>query len=286
MTKAVKTHVSNLSGEQRLYDVTLSRFWQMNQKAMDDEGHNWFGFESGYEKQKKLFFIGHHAPSVSEQAVAEHLRTAQQYLMQWQRVLSEPEGGIVPFTYQGVDFSVPTRGKAQSVPVTDWLDWVFMTIITGRYGDLNALMAQFGRGQVNCGEIFGSLHCEIILHLLGLQPSQDITAAIERLTQFIDEGDRAGRERWMIFHSITITLGFYDVMQAVHQQNQEAYRDAMHRALGMHKEWWTHDKDFSQRETGYVSLPLLTAAKYAKEKYGLTLDVESGYLPTYVFSNS
>lgn len=124
MIKAVKTHVSSLAGKQRLYDVTLSRFCQMNQKAVDDEGHNWFGFESGYEKQKKLFFIGHHAPSVSEQAVAEHLRTAQQYLMQWQRVLSEPEGGIVAFTYQGVDFSVPTRGKAQSVPVTDWLGYL------------------------------------------------------------------------------------------------------------------------------------------------------------------
>ena len=49
MIKAVKTHVSNLAGKQRLYDVTLSRFCQMNQKAVDDEGHNWFGFESGRE---------------------------------------------------------------------------------------------------------------------------------------------------------------------------------------------------------------------------------------------
>nr|WP_257713378.1 immunity 49 family protein [Vibrio neptunius] len=75
----------------------------------------------------------------------------------------------------------------------------------------------------------------------------------------------------------------FEVMKTVHQHDQEAYRKAMYRALEMHKEWWTHDEDFSQRVQGYISLPLLTAAKYAYEKHGFTLDFECGYLPSYIY---
>ncbi len=39
----------------------------------------------------------------------------------------------------------------------------------------------------------------------------------------------------------------------------------MHRALEMHKEWWTRGKDFKRDPKGYISLHLLTAAKYAYE---------------------
>ncbi|RSD29697.1 immunity 49 family protein [Vibrio pectenicida] len=283
MRKALKSHVGNFKGKQRVYDATLKRFLKTNQKCLEDETKTRFGFETGYENQFKLFAIGHHLPSISQQEVTEHVLSAQQYLTLWQRTLTQPEGDVVPFTYQGVDFEVPARGKKQHIPSPDWLNMVFITIVAGRYHDLNALMALLDSNQVEFLGINSSLHCEIVLHMLGLKTSNDISAAIEQLTELIENKDTSTLGEWVPFHSITITLGFFDVMRAVHQQDQEGYRNAMHRALEMHKEWWTHDEDFSGRFQGYVSLPLLTAARYAYEKFGFTLDFESGYLPTYVY---
>ncbi|EIF5161041.1 immunity 49 family protein, partial [Vibrio cholerae] len=38
-------------------------------------------------------------------------------------------------------------------------------------------------------------------------------------------------------------------------------------------------------EKGYISLHLLTAAKYAYKKHGYILDVESDYIPSYLYMN-
>ncbi|MBJ6930784.1 immunity 49 family protein, partial [Vibrio cholerae] len=67
--------------------------------------------------------------------------------------------------------------------------------------------------------------------------------------------------------------------------DQVAYNLSMHRALEMHKEWWTRGKDFKTDPDGYISLHLLTAAKYAYKKHGYILDVESDYIPSYLYMN-
>ncbi|WP_237767900.1 Imm49 family immunity protein [Vibrio bivalvicida] len=283
MKKVLKTHVGNLKGHLRLYNATLNSFLGTNEFSMNNAGRDRFGFETGYEDQIKLFTIGNHLPSVSKQEVSDHLFTAQQYLMLWQRALIQPVGEIVPFTYQGVDFAIPASGKIQSIPSPEWLEMIYLAIVTGRYQDLNLLMDLLNSGQVFHRAEIPSLHCEIVLHMLGLKDSEDISAAINQLTTLIDSKESLSQGKWVPFHAITITLGFFDVMKTVHQQDQDAYRKAMYRALEMHKEWWTHDKDFSQIAQGYVAMPLLAAAKYAYEKYGFTLDFECGYLPSYIY---
>ncbi|PAU37383.1 hypothetical protein CKF94_15985 [Vibrio coralliilyticus] len=283
MKKPLKSHVGNLEGKLRVYNATLDSFLEVNQYSLENEDRDCFGFETGYEDQIKLFAIGNHLPSVSKQEVSDHLVTAQQYLMLWQRALIQPVGDIIPFTYQGVDFAIPASGKMQSIPSPEWLEMIYLAIVTGRYQDLNLLMGLLNSGQVFHRAELQSLHCEIVLHMLGLKDSEDISAAINQLTTLVDSKESLSHGKWAPFHAITITLGFFDVMKTVHQQDQDAYRKAMYRALEMHKEWWTHDEDFSQRAQGYVATPLLVAAKYAYEKYGFTLDFECGYLPSYIY---
>lgn len=283
MKKPLKSHVGNLEGKLRVYNATLDSFLEVNQYSLENEDRDCFGFETGYEDQIKLFAIGNHLPSVSKQEVSDHLFTAQQYLMLWQRALIQPVGEVVPFTYQGVDFSIPASGRIQSIPSPEWLEMIYLAIVTGRHQDLNLLMGLLNSDQVFHRAELQSLHCEIVLHMLGLKDSEDISAAINQLTALVDSKESLIQGKWAPFHAITITLGFFDVMKNVHQQDQDAYRNAMYRALEMHKEWWTHDKDFSQRAQGYVAMPLLAAARYAYEKYGLTLDFECGYLPSYIY---
>ncbi|AXN32860.1 hypothetical protein ADU60_13850 [Vibrio coralliilyticus] len=261
----------------------MDSFLEVNQYSLENEDRDCFGFETGYEDQIKLFAIGNHLPSVSKLEVSDHLFTAQQYLMLWQRTFVQPAGEIVPFTYQGVDFAIPASGKIQSIPSPEWLEMIYLAIVTGRHQDLNLLMGLLNSDQVFHRAELQSHHCEIVLHMLGLKDSEDISGAINQLTALVDSKESLIQGKWAPFHAITITLGFFDVMKNVHQQDQDAYRNAMYRALEMHKEWWTHDKDFSQRAQGYVAMPLLAAAKYAYEKYGLTLDFECGYLPSYIY---
>ncbi|WP_333004853.1 Imm49 family immunity protein [Vibrio coralliilyticus] len=283
MKNKLKVHVRNLKGEERVYNATLKRLLKTNQSVLDDTDKSCFGFETGYSNLFKLFAIGHHLPSVSKLEVSDHLFTAQQYLMLWQRTFVQPAGEIVPFTYQGVDFAIPASGKIQSIPSPEWLEMIYLAIVTGRHQDLNLLMGLLNSDQVFHRAELQSLHCEIVLHMLGLKDSEDISGAINQLTALVDSKESLIQGKWAPFHAITITLGFFDVMKNVHQQDQDAYRNAMYRALEMHKEWWTHDKDFSQRAQGYVAMPLLAAARYAYEKYGLTLDFECGYLPSYIY---
>ncbi|EGR3967664.1 hypothetical protein DDN11_18880, partial [Vibrio cholerae] len=163
------------------------------------------------------------------------------------------------------------------------LNMLYLTIVTGRNEDLNLLIELLHKEQVVWRSEQNRYHLEIVLHMLGLQASCDITDLINRFIAHIQREGQTPKERIPSYHGITVTLGFFDVMQAIHQQDQVAYNLSMHRALEMHKEWWTHDKDFKTDPKGYISLHLLTAAKYAYEKYGYTLDVESDYIPNYLY---
>ncbi|EGQ9631268.1 hypothetical protein F2K82_14635 [Vibrio cholerae] len=283
MKRALKTHIKNLQGEQRVYDATLEMLIETNQFSLSIAEKNCFGFETGYRDLCKLFAIGHYLPSVADSEVVEHFFSAQQYAILWLRQMNQPKGEFIPFQYQGVDFEIPAQGRTEYIQSLDWLDMLYLTIVTGRNEDLNLLIALLHKGQVAWRSEQGRYHLEIVLHMLGLQASCDITDLINRFIAHIQREGQTPKERIPSYHGITVTLGFFDVMQAIHQQDQVAYNLSMHRALEMHKEWWTHDKDFKTDPKGYISLHLLTAAKYAYEKYGYTLDVESDYIPNYLY---
>ncbi len=283
MKKIVKTHIKNLEGEQRVYDATLESFIKTNQFSLSIAEKNCFGFETGYRDLCKLFAIGHYLPSVADSEVVEHFFSAQQYAILWLRQMNQPKGELISFQYQGVDFAIPAQGRAENIQSHDWLNMLYLTIVTGRNEDLNLLIGLLHKERVVWRSEQNRYHLEIVLHMLGLQASSDITDLINRFIAHIQREGQTPRERIPSYHGITVTLGFFDVMQAIHQQDQVAYNLSMHRALDMHKEWWTHDKDFKTDAKGYISLHLLTAAKYAYEKYGYTLDVESDYIPSYLY---
>ncbi|EPZ7321226.1 immunity 49 family protein [Vibrio mimicus] len=283
MKKIVKTHIKNLEGEQRVYDATLESFIKTNQFSLSIAGKNCFGFETGYRDLCTLFAIGHYLPSVADSEVVEHFFSAQQYAILWLRQMNQPKGELIPFQYQGVDFAIPAQGRTEHIQSFDWLNMLYLTIITGRNEDLNLLIELLHKEQVVWRSEQNRYHLEIVLHMLGLQANGDITDLINRFIAHIQREGQTPKERIPSYHGITVTLGFFDVMQAIHQQDQVAYNLSMHRALEMHKEWWTHDKDFKTDPKGYISLHLLTAAKYAYEKYGYTLDVTSDYIPSYLY---
>lgn len=283
MKRALKTHIKNLEGKQRVYDAILESFIKTNQFSLSIAEKNCFGFETGYRDLCTLFAIGHYLPSVADSEVVEHFFSAQQYAILWLRQMSQPKGEIIPFQYQGVDFAIPAQGRTEHIQSLDWLDMLYLTIVTGRNEDLSLLIELLHKGQVAWRSEQGRYHLEIVLHMLGLQASCDITDLINRFIAHIQREGQTPKERIPSYHGITVTLGFFDVMQAIHQQDQVAYNLSMHRALEMHKEWWTHDKNFKTDDNGYISLHLLTAAKYAYEKYGYTLDVESDYIPNYLY---
>lgn len=283
MKSALKTHIKNLEGEQRVYDATLESFIKTNQFSLSIAEKNCFGFETGYRNLCKLFAIGHYLPSVADSEVVEHFFSAQQYAILWLRQMNQPKGEFIPFQYQGVDFAIPAQGRNDKIRSFAWLDMIYLTIVTGRNEDLNLLMGLLHKEQIEFSGLNARYHLEIVLHMLGLQASSDITGLMDGFVAHIQRENQTQQERRVSSHGIRVTLGFFDVMQAIHQQDQVAYNLSMHHALEMHKEWWTRGKDFKTDPDGYISLHLLTAAKYAYEKYGYTLDVKSDYIPSYLY---
>ncbi|HDZ3753304.1 TPA: hypothetical protein RSW70_003599, partial [Vibrio cholerae] len=83
MKSALKTHIKNLEGKQRVYDAILERLINTNQFSLSIAEKNCFGFETGYRNLCTLFAIGHYLPSVADSEVVEHFFSAQQYAILW-----------------------------------------------------------------------------------------------------------------------------------------------------------------------------------------------------------
>ncbi|WP_367988616.1 Imm49 family immunity protein [Vibrio sp. NTOU-M3] len=278
--KNIATHIANLSGEERLYKVTLSNYYKVNQYSLEDTTGDFYSFKSGFEKHFKLLCVGHHLPSVSRDMVYQHLQKAQEYALLRYRELTAPKDETIHYHYQGRDFYV--QGKGKEINVIDganWIELAFLTIVSGRYQDLNFLMEMLAKEQVEFLSEQSYLMNQLYLHCLGLMKHENIEQLIEDLMTQINLNKQSSRGKAHALCGITITLGFFDVMKAIHTQDEIAFRAAMKRALEMHKEWWTHSEEFSNNPSGYIAFPLLTATKYAKEKYGYSLDFESDYLP-------
>ncbi|MEV6715668.1 immunity 49 family protein [Lentzea sp. NPDC051208] len=63
------------------------------------------------------------------------------------------------------------------------------------------------------------------------------------------------------------------------QRDEAKFNDSLVRALELHRRFWTKDEDRRSDPNGFVSFPLLAIAALAEDA-GLTIDVESEYLPT------
>ncbi|MGD8109019.1 hypothetical protein [Vibrio sp. TRT 17S01] len=147
--KNIATHIANLSGEERLYKVTLSNYYKVNQYSLEDTTGEFYSFKSGFEKHFKLLCIGHHLPSVSRDAIYQHLQKAQEYALLRYRELTAPKDETIHYHYQGRDFYVQGKGKEVNViESTNWIKLIFLTIVSGRYQDLNFLMGMLAKGQI------------------------------------------------------------------------------------------------------------------------------------------
>ncbi|PMN65520.1 hypothetical protein BCT27_08860 [Enterovibrio norvegicus] len=253
---------------------------------MENMSEDRFNFEALARHERDAFCLGVYLDDIPRETVIEHLNNAQYFTTMMHRQNMVSKNATLRFTYKGRDFNLAGNGK-KGVPINEsanWLNQVELCIISGCYDDLNEIMEVLESGQVLFRSKQTELGTYLRLHCLGLKVAQDPTALLDAFMAEVDANAESPKMKELALGGITLTLGFYDVMRAIREQDEAKYRKAMFKAVEMHKEWFTHDEDFSSRMIGYVSLPLLTAAKFAYAKYGFTLDFETPYLPTYVFT--
>ncbi|MFL7011798.1 Imm49 family immunity protein [Enterovibrio norvegicus] len=243
-----------------------------------------FNFEAIANYELDAFCLGVYLDDIPRETVIEHLNNAQYFTTMMQRRNMVPEDALMPFSFKEREFNLAGTQGQSVLDAADWIDGIELAIITGRFDDLNDIMALEESGQLLFRSKQTELGTYLRLHCLGLKVAQDPTALLDTFMAEVDANSALPEKKVLALGGITITLGFYDVMRAIREQDEAKYRKAMFKAVEMHKEWFTHDEDFSSRIIGYVSLPLLTAAKFAYAKYGFTLDFETPYLPTYVFT--
>ncbi|XVQ10058.1 immunity 49 family protein [Spirillospora sp. CA-255316] len=65
---------------------------------------------------------------------------------------------------------------------------------------------------------------------------------------------------------------------AIVENDQDAFNDALHQALELHRTYWTKDAERAARPAAYVALEPLALTCVARE-LGFTVDVQSDYLP-------
>ncbi|WP_244956875.1 Imm49 family immunity protein [Enterovibrio norvegicus] len=282
--KTIASHVKNLAGQHRVYDSRLRSIVSSTSFFMENMSEDRFNFEAIANHELDAFCLGVYLDDIPRETVIEHLNNAQYFTTMMHKRNMVPEDEIFPFAYGGRDFNLPgTQGKAVN-SAYEWLGDVELSIVTGRFNDLNDMMALEECNQLLFRSKQTELGTYLRLHSLGLKVAQDPTALLDAFMAEVDANSALPGKKVLALGGITITLGFYDVMRAIREQDEAKYRETMYKAVEMHKEWFTHDEDFSSRMIGYVSLPLLTAAKFAYAKYGFTLDFETPYLPIYVFT--
>ncbi|WP_235869347.1 immunity 49 family protein [Veronia nyctiphanis] len=194
-----------------------------------------------------------------------------------------PQDAVFPFCYGEREFKLSGHKGKLPIEAPDWFHSIALTIVARRFEDLNDLMAIEENGLLEYRSKQTKLAMDLCLHCLGLKPSAEPSELLDTFLAEIESNQKIQEKKELALGGLTITLGFFDVMRAIHAKDETDYRQAIYKAVEMHKEWFTHDEDFSGRIIGYISLPLLAAAKYAYSKYGFNIDFESPYLPTYIF---
>ncbi|WP_017016416.1 Imm49 family immunity protein [Enterovibrio norvegicus] len=280
--KSIESHKKNLDGLARVYDSHLKSLTRYKTHFVQDTSRDEFNLEAVATNELKCFCLGGYLEKVSEDALREHLLNAQHFTIMMQRRNQVPQDEVFPFCYGGREFKLKGHKGRLPIEAPDWFDSVALTIIADKFEDLNDLMAVEEHGLLEYRSKQTQLAIDLRLHCLGLKPSPEPEALLEAFLAEINVNQKIPEKKELALGGLTITLGFFDVMRAIHAKDETDYRQAMFKAVEMHKEWFTHDEDFSSRMIGYVSLPLLTAAKYAYAKYGFTLDFETPYLPIYV----
>ncbi|MFL7024982.1 immunity 49 family protein [Enterovibrio norvegicus] len=282
--KTIASHVKNLAGQHRVYDSRRRSIASSTSFFIENISKDRFNFEAFADYELDAFCLGVYLDDIPRESVIKHLSNAQYFTTMMQRRNMVPEDALMPFSFKERELNLAgTQGKSV-LDAADWLNGIELAIITGRFDDLNDIMALEESGQLLFRSKQTELGTYLRLHCLGLKVAQDPTALLDAFMAEVDANSALPGKKVLALGGITITLGFYDVMRAIREQDEAKYRETMYKAVEMHKEWFTHDEDFSSRMIGYVSLPLLTAAKFAYAKYGFTLDFETPYLPIYVFT--
>ncbi|MEI8609828.1 hypothetical protein P4S70_12865 [Enterovibrio sp. Hal110] len=120
------------------------------------------------------------------------------------------------------------NGK-KGVPINEsanWLNHVELCIISGCYDDLNEIMEVLESGQVLFRSKQTELGTYLRLHCLGLKVAQDPTALLDAFMAEVDANAESPKMKELALGGITLTLGFYDVMRAIREQDEAKYRES------------------------------------------------------------
>ncbi|MEZ8080441.1 Imm49 family immunity protein [Enterovibrio norvegicus] len=281
--KNIESHVVNLEDEKRRFIGRTKRLSSYKDRFAHDMSRKECNLRTMARMELDAFCLAGYAGDVPKDVMIEHLHNAQFFAVKNHGRDMVPQDAIFSFSYGEREFALAGTEGQFSVEPEDWLNSIALSIITGRFDDLIGLMALEETWQLHFDSKQTQLSTDLFLHCLELKTSEDLSALLDGLLAEI-EANRLRPDRIeLALAGLTLTLGFFNVMLAAHTHDETGYREAMNKAIELHKEWFTHDDDFNNRIIGYVSIPLLAAAKYAYVKYGFTVGVETPYLPTFVF---
>ncbi|MEI8609832.1 hypothetical protein P4S70_12885 [Enterovibrio sp. Hal110] len=145
-----------------------------------------FNFEAIANYELDAFCLGVYLDDIPRETVIEHLNNAQYFTTMMQRRNMVPEDALMPFSFKEREFDLAgTQGKSV-LDAADWIDGIELAIITGRFDDLNDIMALEESGQLLFRSKQTELGTYLRLHCLGLKVAQDPTALLDAFMAEVD----------------------------------------------------------------------------------------------------
>ncbi len=173
------------------------------------------------------------------------------------------------------------QSKAYIDPI-NWSKYFYTALLSRDRKAINELLevpeSLMREAQLKCDEV----DFAIVRFLKGLyQSNADLSNLLKEALELTDPKENdSGRADYLLYLKFP-ELNLYRI---AFSNNEKEFNDELQEALELHKKFWSDSKNANASE-GWIAIPLLCVCLVANNSKGYTIDVESDYLPHWMFTS-
>ncbi len=281
----VPGHLENLKTNQRYIQVKLG---SLNRISSHRAQGNLAGFNIANLSKLHLSCVTglHYTANLPERAYAHFrlwlyygLKDIERKLLPASDGLDDDQIATLTINVYGSELVCPALiQEARFYYITDWFEYFFSAVVLDDRQTMEVLAQMRYDPIFDWADDSQKIYSDLLMGFFGLEP-HDMEQTFQA---FIDASSQGRVNDASFVHTSDIKLPLFEVMQQMFSDDEQAYRQSMHKALHRHYEFWRQDK-LKGNIAGNLSLPLTAMARVAYKRFGYTLDFENDYVPEYFY---